>query len=732
MKSVRTVRMARGPVPAALFTVLLWLGGPGEVWAHPNVWTTSGPEGEQHVTALAIDPQKPRILYAGTWGGGVFKSTHQGDRWSAASTGLTSRYVIVLAIDPQTSTTLYAGTALAGVYRSDDGGESWRAINNGLSDDYDVDGVNVTALAIDPRSPETLYAGTGQAFGACCGRVFKSTDGGASWNLASGGLLFSYVVDLAVDPQTPTTLYMVSKGSTSNSNYGVLKSTDGGAMWRAANTGLPQPNFWLRDPPPAVRSLAIDPREPTTLYAGTHDKGVFKSTDGGGTWRPATSGLPSIQGRYPTVPDLAIDPRDPATLYASLSALGPFKSTDGGDSWVAANTGASGLGVGDLVIDPQNPETLYVVGGDHVFRTSDGGSQWSEASKGIIGTWANALAIDPLNPGTVYAGTVELFGYGIVRDRVFKSTDWGGSWSPASRGLTSRDVSTLAIDPQTPTILYAGTGGGLYKSTDGGDSWTWLDWYPGDAGFALPYITSIAVDPRNPIIVYLGTSNHYGVFKSTDGGASWTAVNDGLVDRYGNPPWILDIVIDPQRSSTLYVRTGYATREGVYKSTDGGASWQAANTGLTYWDGSVQRVHRTNTLAIDPQTPTTLYVGAEPHGLPGMEEGGGVFKSTDAGASWSAASGGLDGWRSRLVTALAINPRNPSTLYAGTYDGVYQSTNGGASWTTFNSGLDGLLVVSLALDPRPPGALYAGTQGGGVFVISPAPAPPRVVEADGR
>ena len=172
--------------------------------------------GNTDVRALAIDPAAPSTLYAGTWGGGVFKSTNSGGTWTAINAGLTDPFISALAIDPSAPATLYAGTASGfsgGVFKSTDGGASWTAINAGLSTR------EIGALAIDPSTPARLYAGT-WAF------VFKSTDAGANWTIVSTGLTDDYltIYSLAIDPSTPATLYALTNG-------GIFKSINGGTNW---------------------------------------------------------------------------------------------------------------------------------------------------------------------------------------------------------------------------------------------------------------------------------------------------------------------------------------------------------------------------------------------------------------------------------------------------------------------------------------------------------------------
>lgn len=274
-------------------------------------WTSLGPYGGP-ISALAIDPQTPTTLYAGTPAGGVYKSLDGGAHWSAASDGLTDVRVRALAIDPQTPATLYAVTQASGVYKSLDGGAHWTAANQG------IDGVG--------GFPPTLG-----------------------------------VVTLAIDPQNPATLYA---GRTSG--LGVFKSTDGGGQWSAASNGLPEGNpGGLGE---VVRALAIDPQTPGTLYAGTFQSGVYKSTDGGNQWDATNDGLGDL-----VILTLAIDPLAPGTLYAGTRDGGVFKSADGGTSWLAMNEGMIASSVFSLAIDPQTLGTLYAGGVEGVFRSVDGG-----------------------------------------------------------------------------------------------------------------------------------------------------------------------------------------------------------------------------------------------------------------------------------------------------------------------------------------------------------------------
>jgi photosystem II stability/assembly factor-like uncharacterized protein len=263
----------------------------------------------------------------------------------------------------------------------------------------------------------------------------------------------------------------------------------------------------------------------------------------------------------------------------------------------------------------------------------DGGNNWNSMNVGMPGIVT--VVIDWRSPGTIYAGTT---------NGVFKSASSGYSWSAANKGLTSTYIRALGIDAQNPTTIYAGdvNGGGLFKSINGGSTWSSLDL---DNLILSRWVYSLAVDPKNSGTVYAGTAG-VGLFKSTNGGTSWSTINTGLPISAGAS--VSALAIDPQNPSILYASVAGA---GVFKSSNGGGFWGAVNTGLP----SVESLAALD-LAIDPQKPATIYAASS-------NTSRGVFKSTNAGASWSAIATGLPS--TGAFTKLAIDPQNPETVYAG-------------------------------------------------------------------
>jgi CSLREA domain-containing protein len=292
------------------------------------------------------------------------------------SGGPAGEYIKSLAVDPTTPHTLYAGGR--DVFRSTDGGASWQPSSSGLP------AQPVSVLTIDPLAPGTLYAGTDSG-------VLKSTDSGVTWQLMNTGLTYRRVAALTIDPYTASTLYVATFDCSELSCQGDLfKSTDGAESWHPSSSGLPADPF--------VDNLAFDLLTPETLFADT-TRGIFTSTDGGGSW--------SLRSTEAGFLAFAIDPHTPSILYAGVAGAGVIKSTDAGNTWDSISPG-SGYTVADAVaVDPNTPATLYaaiIYGGSGVLKSSDGGRSWID-TRFVNTNGLNALAIASTTPSTVYVAT---------------------------------------------------------------------------------------------------------------------------------------------------------------------------------------------------------------------------------------------------------------------------------------------------------------------------------------
>ncbi len=619
------VHYGRGHLDKWIVLIFCVFGGVSR--AQDLKWSSIGPEGGA-IYALAIDPKTPATIYAGSHFGGVYKSIDSGNSWSFS--GLTNLWIQAVAIDPKTPATVYAGTWARGAYKSTDGGASWNAIGPGLERlGYDVktlvidpktpatiyaagsDGVykstdgggtwssritRGTALAVDPATPTTLYAGGSG--------LSKSTDGGANWfSLATDVTDFQWTNALAIDPVNPSMLY-------AGTGYGVYKSVDSGARWVRLNnidvsalvTGPPgQPNLyaltwghraykssdagttWNLLPDSGFLALAVHPLTPAVLYAGTYGQGVFRSTDGGGTWTSRNTGIINTWTGA-----VAVNPAIPTTLFAG-TRHGLYKSSDSGKIWVVASKDLAGYSIGCLAFDPENSSTLYAVAGvpgypdfyyngtGNLYKSTDGGTTWHHID---IAVHVYTFTLVPSKPTTIYIAT---------NHGAHKSNDGGATWTGVTGSLPG-DIRALAVDPQTPTTLYAATDY-MYKSTDGGVHWTRLGWSNAE---------TILIDPATPTTLYIGWDG--SIYRSLNGGTDWadvTPYNNALGCSYDQCP---SLAIAPTTPTTLYLGSQF----GVYRTTDEAVTWNAVNIGL---EGT-----QVQTLAIHPATPTTVYAGTVSRG----------------------------------------------------------------------------------------------------------------------
>jgi photosystem II stability/assembly factor-like uncharacterized protein len=617
---------------------------------------------------LAVDPKTSGTLYASTSRGNVLKSVDGGESWIGASSGLADSWWATLAINALTPSTLYAASFLGGVFKSTDAAGSWTRLNSAP--------YATSEIVIDPLTPSTIYASSEIG-------VFKSADDGESWSaMATGQVAAPLVTALAVDPTDSSTIYLGYRDRADRS-AAVIKTTDGGKSWNRLDAG------WG-----VIRSIAIDRASPSTVYItfqANTDVGFLKSTDGGESWTPIHVGLTS--GNFHRV--LATDPVDPSTVYAAHSDVrtgtgSVFKSTRGGTDWSRADAGLIEVDIRALAIDPTNAATVYTGGRDGLFRSLDGGTSWINLIKfqlpapiwwsqpppiGAGPAHTRSLLIDFASPNVLYARTIRYNGCFGSDNLLLKSRDGGATWSdspsPRGSGCGLSDVfhpALLVMDPTSPNTLYTAAfddGSSLLKSTNGGATWTVVSHWA--TSWQLnSFVNVLVIDPGNPATLYAGIGDNSesaanGFMKSSDGGVSWTS--SGLE---GSNVTVLGI--DPADSSILYASTeGFSSEprgfRGLFRSTDGGASWFAINTGL---DSLIDIRFRISNLVIRPDNPKVLYAGTA---------GAGVFRSADGGATWNPFNEGL---ANLDVRVLAVAPSDPNTLFAGTPAGVFKIIDGAA------------------------------------------------------
>ncbi len=347
-------------------------------------------------------------------------------------------------------------------------------------------------------------------------------------------------------------------------------------------------------------------------------------------------------------------------------------------------------------------------GGSPAYKSTTGGSSFSAIKNGLAANNVKAFAIDPVNPSTIYAGitpTSTSISFSFAGG-VFKSTDGGNSWMAPGNSLNLGPVNALAIDPDTPSTVYAGTRQGVFKSTDSGNSWI-----ARNQGLSFTFVNALVIDPKRPSTIYIGTGARFmsgnfmgGIFKSTDGGATWAPTG---FDNKLNRIIVFSLAIDPRKSQRLYA----GTNDGFYRGSKGGKKWKGPT--LTDIQPSLQNAALAS-IAIDPNERSTIYVAfGSINSFPPVNSG--FFKSTDRGLTWGRPTTGVN---VAIPTTIAVDPRNSSTLYAGGYSQVsftfnnppsgalLKSTNGGESWSSTD--LSDVPVNAIVIDPQN-SSVYAGT-----------------------
>ena len=688
---------------------VLVLGPPPQPSDPSLTWVrTGGPLGGIGYD-VRIDPANPHIMYVTDAFSGISKSTNGGMSWFSVNKGITSRTgssgdaipAFCLTIDPHDSQVLWAGTLnMRGVYKSTNAAATWVRMENGIPNLV----LTFRSFTVDPLDSQTVYAGTEVSTAVMGpdgnnevrGKIFKTGDGGTNWfEILDTGSLVRW---MAIDPTDTRILYAATGifDRDEAAPEGVLKSLDGGKTWRNINQGLPNPT---------VGGLVMDPRNPKVLYAATgrhpgfgggptaQNGGIYKTTDGGETWRACFHPNDTTP-----VTALVLAPANPDVIYAAFGHGNVFyRSVDGGLAWRTFNMAPDGAYTGipiALAAHPTDSKHVYLnsyIGG--VFQSFDSGETWHVSSQGYTGAQMSDVGIDPSNPAVVYAAG---------RIGLAKSEDAGKSWlyTAASMGTNFfSEAGGLCVHPSNANDVLLGTRTGpvIIRTTDGGKSWRrvlnlpWDSWH----GFV-----QLARSRANPNILYAagrsssGSAASLGVFKSIDAGEHWQPVNTGLIANRN----INAVAIHPNNPDFLYAG---AVNGGIYRSTNGGAGWQAL--------GSASAVD-VRAIAIDPLLPDRLYAGGERAGM---------FISTNGGFNWVRIGNGLE--PNASIRSIVIDPLQPENVWAADVtSGVYLSHDRGQTWTPVNEGLRMRAVVALSISADGK-ALYAATDGEGIFRLGAIP-----------
>ena len=599
----------------------------------------------------------------------------------------------VSALAVESFDVFYAGTGSGGVFKTTDGGTTFTPVGD------EVFTLSIGDVALDPQDPQTVWVGTGEANGGGGSLTYggsglwRSRDGGATWE-ARGLSASGTVGRIAVHPTDSDRVWVAVAGAlfTKDDARGVFRTTDGGGSWTRT--------LAVDDSTGAI-DLAVNPRSPDTLYAATWTRqrrpdarryggpgsGLWRSADGGATWQRLTSGLPggADVGRI----GVALAPSRPNVVYtvftdATGNTRGTYRSTNGGDSWTplaSADDVSYGWWFGQIRVDPTDWETVWTPWLD-LYRSTNGGGSWSYRS-GSMHVDHHALWIDPADPSRMIAGN---------DGGVYRSANAGANWAKASGGLPATQFYTVEVDASRPERLYGGAQDNGTNRTLTGGLGDWQQIFGGDGHYVL-------VDPSDNAFVYV--EYQYGnLFRSTNGGSSFVSARPPVL----RANWSAPLAFDPRDPRTLYF--GGAR---LWRSTDRAQSWAPISPDLSDGPRSGNLVFGTlTTIGVSPAAPGRLWAGTDD---------GHVWTTADGGATWADVSAGLP---TRWVTRVTPHPTAPLTAVAtlsGFRSGedaarVYRTDDAGATWTAIDAGLPDAPANDVLFDPADPDRLFLGTDVG--------------------
>jgi photosystem II stability/assembly factor-like uncharacterized protein len=580
-------------------------------------------------------------------------------------------WVECLAVSPVNSEVVYAGSDVGGIFKTTDGGKSWQPSSKGLKNDF------VRDVIIDPNNADIIYAAT-------LGGVHKSIDGGNTWAVMRNG--FPQVSDydfsapintLAFDPKNTEIIYAGIGNRNTLGKGQIYKSSDSGKYWSLLN----KKNEISADA--VIHSICIDGAKSEIIYLGTN-RGVYKSVDGGLHWQPKNNGFPHYDVRK-----IAISNAKPNTLYVTLWSSpatpqwqgGVYISEDGGDSWRPINTGLSNFSAGAL--------------------DTDTGISSEETS--------NYYAIDITNdnPRVVYVAAACSKGGGL-----YKTVDGGKNWTNVTEMKNIKDygwlthwglgVTCFAIAPSNNSIIYVGSSGHVFKTQDAGARWqqvytksTGGNTYSG-RGLENTCVRSITIDDATGAM-YVGFFD-IGLFKSLDGGNTFERIVQGM-DYQNNT---FTVLIDPFDKRRLYAGVGeWSVNKGsLCISHDAGKNWKAVGKDSGLPDGRVKFI----CVEAKNSKSNSIYASVDEKG---------IFKSNDLGITWeSVRTSNLF----KNVRGMFIVQGEKPLLYVATAKdkeqtgGIYRSKDQGNTWEKIVSTIDLPNIQSFIKDPVNAMVMYVATR----------------------
>jgi photosystem II stability/assembly factor-like uncharacterized protein len=703
---------------------------PGQL-ASALSWRSVGPYTGGRVTTVAGIAADPNVFYMGTAGGGVWESDDYGQNWKNISDkNFKSNNIGAMAISPSNPKVIYVGTGDSaprntvltgeGMYKSTDGGKNWTFI--GLGETHII-----SRILVDPRNPDVVYvAALGHLFGANPERgVFKSTDGGRTWQKILYVDDETGAISLAMDPSNPSVVYasmwQMSRThwtfSSGGPGSGIYKSTDGGANWTniSHRPGLPTGIF-------GRTGMAVAPSSPNVVYALIQADykgqagGLFRSDDAGESWKLINNSMDITQRAF-YYTEVYVDPKDPDTIY--LPNVGLYVSHDKGEKLTPLHPPHGDNHV--LWINPNTPK-LFIEGNDGgAAVTLNGGESWSSEDNQPTGQFYHAN-LDDQFPFHIY---------GAQQDRSSvegPSAVAAGVVPPVWTNIQGGEMSWVVPTPGQPWVTY---GSGYYSMEWRENRRTglatnvspWPEYKFGLAGTEIKYRYGwnhhpVTFAPGNPKELLMGANV---LFETFDEGNHWKVISPDLTRndkskqaRPGGPisadvtgeemfDTVSSIAVSPHTDNVIWTGSDDGL---VYVTTDGGGHWSPVRPPhLPDW----------STITCIEPSPTdaaTAYVSASRFDWDDFRPY--VYKTTDYGKHWTEITAGLP--EDQYVESVRQDPADSNLLFAGTSGTVYVSLDGGQQWQPLTLNLPAVRVSDVEMQ-REQHAIVLATFGRGFWVL---------------
>jgi photosystem II stability/assembly factor-like uncharacterized protein len=680
-------------------------------------WRGIGPfRGGRTVGATGV-PDRPNLFYIGVNNGGVWKSTDAGRVWVPIFDDQPTGSIGAIAVAPSNPDVIYVGSGEGlqrpdlstgdGLYKSTDGGKTWT--NTGLRD-----GQQISSVIVDPKDPNRVFVAVlGHPYNANPERgVFRTTDGGKTWAKVLYKDEDTGAVALAFDPKDPTTVYTVlwasrqgpwENGAWQGPGSGLFKSTDGGTTWKQLTTGLPTTAQGL-----GRIGFDVSRSDPKRLYAVVDAPrlgGIYRSDDAGDSWRRVNSEA-RVWGRGSDFAEVKVDPKNPDVIWVANTSL--YKSTDAGVSFTCVRGAPGGDDYHTVWINPDDPNIVLLAGDQGAVITVNGGSTWS--------SWYN-------QPTAQF--------YHVITDNRFPYWVYGaqqesGSACVASRGdwgqITQRDWHTVGIeeygyvapDPLNPDIVFGGKVEKFDRRTGQVQNVAPAAARRGEYRFLRT--ASLIFSPVDPKALYLGSNV---LFKTTTGGHSWEVISPDLSRPSPDVPESIGVYRTPEmtkmpRRGVIYtVGPSYLKADTIWAGTDdglihvtpnGGRTWtDVTPPGLTAWS----KVSLIDAGRFDAATAyaaiNRIRLGDQrPH----------VYRTDDGGKSWTEIVRGLPA--NAPVNVVREDPVRKGLLFAGTERAVFVSFNDGDDWQNLRLNMPATSVRDLVVHKND---VVVGTHGRGFWIL---------------